>query len=218
MDTILFDWDGTLADTLPALYAANVAVMRTFDLPFDEELYRRHFSPDWRVMYERLGVPPERLDEANGRWIAAYDGGRRASLLPGAREALVRLAAAGYRSGLVTAGHREIVEPQLLRLDVERFLAVRVFGDDMRAQKPDPAPLRRALELFGGGVVESASVYLGDTPEDMAMARATGVRPVGIPSAIGMPEELVAAGAAELAGSVAEWADRVLGGSRSRLR
>jgi len=211
MQAILFDWDGTLADSLAGLYAANVEVMRSFGLPFDEALYRRYFSPDWRVMYQRLGVPAERMAEANDLWIEAFDGGRRTTLLPGARDALERLGAAGYRLGLVTAGHREIVEPQMARLGVERFLSVCVFGDDMPAQKPDPAPLRRAVALLGDGLDPAASAYAGDTVEDMLMARAAGARAVGIPSVIGTAEALLAAGAVELAPSVAAWADGVLG-------
>jgi beta-phosphoglucomutase-like phosphatase (HAD superfamily) len=50
MDAVVFDWDGTLVDTLGALFRANVAVLGAFGLPFDEALYRRHYSPDWREM------------------------------------------------------------------------------------------------------------------------------------------------------------------------
>ena len=73
MNAILFDWDGTLADTLGAIYRANVEVMTALGLPFDPVIYRRHFAPDWRVMYARLGVPADRLEEANERWWAALD-------------------------------------------------------------------------------------------------------------------------------------------------
>jgi len=209
MTVILFDWDGTLADSLGALFAANVAVMAAFGLPFDTERYRSRFSPDWRIMYERLGVPPERMDEANELWVAAYDGGRRTRLLPGSREALDRLATAGHRLGLVTAGHRDIVEPQLARLGVAGYLEVTVFGTDLAAQKPDPAPLVRALDLLaasgGPAVARDGTVYLGDTVEGVLMARAAGVRSVGIPSAIGTADALEAAGADELVDSVAAW-------------
>jgi phosphoglycolate phosphatase-like HAD superfamily hydrolase len=215
MHAILFDWDGTLADSLGALFAANVAVMAAFGLPFDEARYRSHFSPDWRVMYERLGVPPERMDEANDLWTAAYEGGRRTRLLPGVRDALARLSAAGHRLGLVTAGDRGIVEPQLARLGVARYLEVAVFGTDLPAQKPDPAPLVRALDLLAAdrdpAAAPDGAVYLGDTVEDVLMARAAGVRAVGIPSAIGTAAALGAAGADELVESVPAWVDRLLG-------
>ena len=70
MQAILFDWDGTLVDSLGAFHHANAAVMASFGLPFDEALYRRNYVPDWRQMYLRLGVPGDRLDEANELWHA----------------------------------------------------------------------------------------------------------------------------------------------------
>ena len=79
MEAILFDWDGTLADSLGAIYEANVEVMAALGLPFDRTLYRRHFAPDWRVMYQRLGVPADRLEEANASWWA---GARRTETAP----------------------------------------------------------------------------------------------------------------------------------------
>ena len=211
MEAILFDWDGTLVDTLGALYQANVAVMAAFDLPFDDDLYRQHFTPDWRVMYRRLGVPDHRLQEANDRWLAAYGSGREASLLPGAAEALARLAAAGRPLGLVTAGHRSVVEPQLDQFGLAGRFAVTVFGDDLPVHKPDPAPLRRAPETLGLGDRPAATVYVGDVPDDMVMARRVGVHAVGIVSALSERSSLTEAGAAEVATSVAEWVDRSFG-------
>jgi phosphoglycolate phosphatase-like HAD superfamily hydrolase len=84
----------------------------------------------------------------------------------------------------------------------------------MHAQKPDLAPLRRAVVLLGDGLDPAAAAYVGDTVEDMLMACAAGAHPVGIPSVIGTAAALLAAGAAELAPSVAVWADRVLADGR----
>ncbi|HEX9044978.1 MAG TPA: HAD family hydrolase [Candidatus Limnocylindrales bacterium] len=209
MKAILFDWDGTLADSIGRLFEANIAVMTSFGLPFDEDVYRRHFSPDWRLMYERLGIPAERIDEANDIWLAAYRSGATTALLAGARDALERLSGAGFRLGLVTAGHRDIVEPLLGRFELAGFFDVAVFGTDMVEQKPDPTPLLVAISRLGGVTAEEA-VYLGDTVEDIAMASAAGVRAVGIPSLVGPADALLAAGADEIASSVASWADALL--------
>lgn len=217
MKAILFDWDGTLADSIGRLFDANVAVMTAFGLPFDEEVYRRHFSPDWRLMYVRLGIPRERIDEANAIWIQAYRSGTTTALLAGVAESLERLAAAGFRLGLVTAGHRDIVEPLLERFDLGRFFEVVIFGTDMAEQKPDPAPLLAALTRLGG-VSPTDAAYLGDTIEDIGMASAAGVRAVGIPSLVGPADALLAAGADEIAPSVAAWADALLATTASRRR
>jgi len=205
MEAVLFDWDGTLLDSLPGVYQANVEVMRAFGLPFDEHHYRRRFTADWRVMYRRLGVPDERMDEASAIWTAAFDGGRRAELFPGVIGALERLRDAGRRLGIVTAGHREIVEPQLSRLDVRRLFDVVVYGDDLPVHKPDPAPLRAALTTLGLVERPGDTAYVGDTRDDVAMAVAVGAVGVGITSLIGDPDELRRAGASIVTATVAEW-------------
>jgi phosphoglycolate phosphatase len=135
-----------------------------------------------------------------------------APLLPGAGAAVRRLAGAGYRLGLVTAGHRDNVGGQLRRHGLEALLPVRVHGDDMAETKPDPAPLRRAIRELGLGPEGKDVTYVGDALDDMRMARAAGVHAVGIASVLGDAAALEAAGADETAPSVAAWVDRLLAG------
>jgi HAD superfamily hydrolase (TIGR01509 family) len=213
MKAILFDWDGTLVDTLGSLYEANAAVMRAFDVPFDPDLYRRHYAPDWREMYRRLGIAAERLDEANDMWMAAYDRGAGAILFPGVEHALRRLRDAGCGLGLVTAGDRAVVTPQIERLGLGGLLTVRVFGDDLPVHKPDPAPLRKALLELGLLDEPADATYVGDVPDDMRMARAVGTHAVGIASTLGEPGALRAAGALDVARSVPDWVDGLLADS-----
>lgn len=211
MEAILFDWDGTLVDSLGAFHVANATVMEAFGLPFDVVRYRKHYVPDWREMYRRLGIPHDRLDEANELWQRTFAGGGDAVIaFPGALEALRRLHEAGATLGLVTAGHRDVVEPQLGRTGLGDLLTVQVFGDDLSVHKPDPEPLRLALREAGHGHRPETSIYVGDAPTDMQMAVAVGARPVGIESVLGDPDELRAAGAVEIAPSVAAWVDRHL--------
>jgi phosphoglycolate phosphatase-like HAD superfamily hydrolase len=210
---ILFDWDGTLADSHAALYAANAAVMEAFGLPFDRGLYRLHYSPDWNLMYHRLGVPADRLDEANRIWLTAFGAAEGVALFPGVREALYGLARAGTVLGIVTAGPGTVVRPQIERLELDALLTIRVYGDDLVEQKPDPAPLRRALVIGSLADQPAAAAYLGDTPEDMRMAVRAGVRAIGVVSGMGESDGLIEAGAAEIAESVPVWARRELSDS-----
>jgi HAD superfamily hydrolase (TIGR01549 family) len=210
MQAILFDWDGTLVDSLGAFHRANATVMASFGLPFDEVLYRRHYVPDWRLMYLRLGVPGDRLDEANELWHATFATDADVIAFEGVAAALGRLRDAGQELGLVTAGDRAIVVPQLERTGLADLLPTRVFGDDLPVHKPDPAPLRKALELLDLADRPDEVAYVGDARTDMEMARAVGVRPVGIVSVIGDPGELRAAGADEVASSVVAWVDQYL--------
>lgn len=211
MEAILFDWDGTLVDSLGRLYRANLAVMTAFGRPYDEATYRATYQPDWRPMYRRLGIPADRLDEANDRWLAAYAGGTRNELFPGTRDALDRLAGTGLRLGLVTAGDRSVVAPQLRALGLAGRFDVEVFGDDHPVHKPDPRPLRAALDRLGLAARPGVAAYVGDFTDDMRMARAAGCRAVGIASLLADKADLLGAGAHEVAASIAEWADRAIG-------
>lgn len=210
MEAVVFDWDGTLVDTLAAVYRANEAVFAAIDLPFDEALYRLHYAPDWRLMYRRLGVPAERLDEANEHWLRSFGSAPLAEPFPGAVEALRSLAGAGVVLGLVTAGDRAVVERQLDTTGLGAFVPVRVYGDDLPVHKPDPRPLRVALSELGVAGRPATAAYVGDAPDDMRMARIVGVRGIGIGSILGTPDELLAAGAAEVAPSVAAWVGELL--------
>lgn len=204
MEAICFDWDGTLVDSLDTFYRANAAVMAELGLPFDRSAYRRHYAPDWRVLYGRLGIPEGDLDAAHERWRRHFDpAGARP--FPGTAEALTVLDRAGYRLALVTATIREVVEPQLRAFGLDDLIPVRVFGDDLAVHKPDPAPLRLALDRLGLARDATTVAYVGDAPDDMRMARRAGVHAVGIEGLLADRAALVAAGADEVAGSVRAW-------------
>ncbi|HEX9550639.1 MAG TPA: HAD family hydrolase [Candidatus Limnocylindrales bacterium] len=211
MKAIVFDWDGTLVDTLPAITRANAAVLESYGLPFDPDAYRAAYSPDWQEMYVRLGVERRLIAEAGARWLDAYaaemDGVRP---MPRAEEALGRLSDAGLAMGLVTAGDRAVVEDQLHTTGLGRFLPVRVCGEDLPVMKPHPAPLRTALAALGLADAPERTAYIGDAQDDMRMARTVGARGVGVVSMLGTREDLVAAGASDVVESVADWVDAFL--------
>jgi phosphoglycolate phosphatase len=210
MRAIVFDWDGTLVDTLPAILRANVTVLLDYGVPFDEARYRASYSPDWRLMYRRLGVPEASVEAAGARWLALYRETVELEPFPGIVVALRRLASAGHHLGVVTAGHRSVVEDQLRRFDLDDLITARVFGDDPVAPKPDPEPLERALADLGAAALPERPIYVGDAPDDMRMARAVGVTGVGIVGALATAEDLRAAGAADVHDSVGAWVDAFL--------
>jgi phosphoglycolate phosphatase-like HAD superfamily hydrolase len=129
----------------------------------------------------------------------------------GARSWVSPLAGAGYPLGIVTAGRSDRVGPELRRHGIDGLFGAVVYGDDHAAQKPHPAPLRSALDALGRTDHLTSVMYIGDTPDDMRMAVAAGVRGIGIESILGDQAELRAAGAAETAATTVEWLDRRFG-------
>ncbi len=218
MPLALFDWDGTIVDSIDRHFDAYAVVCRRFDLPFDREIFRCVYAPDWRLMYRRLGMPDDSIEEAGRAWQEAF-AGNEAPPFAGAAAALERLSAAGYALGLVTGGHRAVIRPQLVRFGLAHLFPVRVFGDERIAGKPDPAPLELAIRRAGRlaardgravPLLPGATVYVGDALDDMRMAAAAGVHGVGIVSGLASADELVAAGAVETVPSLAAWVERRL--------
>jgi pyrophosphatase PpaX len=76
--------------------------------------------------------------------------------------------------GLVTSGDRDRVQRQLRDFRLLKHFAARVCSGDTRLRKPHPAPLRLALRYMELRPAET--VYVGDSPEDLEMARRAGVR------------------------------------------
>jgi phosphoglycolate phosphatase-like HAD superfamily hydrolase len=91
---------------------------------------------------------------------------------------------------------------------VAGFFQALVCAEDTAERKPRPEPLLLALERMR--LAPGQAVYIGDSPEDVEMARAAGVRAVGIPGAFPNREALAAARPDVLSPSLAEAVARVL--------
>jgi phosphoglycolate phosphatase len=206
---VFFDWDGTIVDSVPALFETDAAIARRLGLPFDREIFKRTFSPNWRRKYDAMGVTEAQVEQAVAVWSEMFHSGEMKAF-PDVPRALRRLAARGYVLGIVTSGSRREIEPQFARLGLDGLLIASVFGDDPVEGKPDAAPLFLALER-AGGIAPAEAVYVGDALDDMRMAAAAGARGVGIESMLADAADLLEAGASETASSVPEWVDRFLG-------
>lgn len=175
---ILFDWDGTLVDSAEVSYRIYVQLFESFGIAFGRKEFERTYSPDWYRTFEAVGLPKQLWDQADARWVALYHA-QESRLLPGAELALARLRTAGLAQGLVSSGSGDRVRRDLRRLGVDAYFRVVVCGGDTGNRKPHPEPLLVALSRLGVAPAEAA--YVGDSPEDVAMARAAGVLSVGIP-------------------------------------
>ena len=204
---VLFDWDGTLVNTAEASFRCYEKMFGSYGIAFDRDAFRRTYSPNWHLTYSALGLAQERWAEADARWLAHYCE-EEVVLIEGAREALLRVRDAGLRAGLVTSGDRVRVRRELADLGVAELFEVLVCAEDTVKRKPHPEPLLVALERLRLRADEA--VYIGDSPEDIQMAQAAGVRTVGIPGGFPNREALAAARPDGLEPTLAAALDRVL--------
>ena len=169
---ILFDWDGTLLNSYAADSAAYLAMFRELGVAWTIAELEAHYSPDWYQVYRAAKIPRSRFDAADRLWRLHY-ARHRPKLLPGARNVLSRLARS-HTLGLVTSGDRDRVHRQLRDFRLWDHFTARVCSGDTRLRKPHPAPLRLALRHME--LHPDETIYVGDSPEDLQMARSAGVR------------------------------------------
>ncbi len=173
---IVFDWDGTLLDSYHADATAYQEMFRTLGIEWGITELEKHYSPNWHRVYRAAGIPRRRWEEADRLWRGAYEH-LRPALMPGTRRVLRRLAH-HYVLGLVTSGNRARVRGQLNKFGFAKMFRATVFAEDARHKKPHPAALKLALARLR--LQPKECVYVGDSPEDMEMARRAGARAIAV--------------------------------------
>jgi HAD superfamily hydrolase (TIGR01509 family) len=176
LTAVIFDWDGTLLDSYHADSQAYLSMFRELEISWRLQELNLHYSPDWYKVYRAAGIPELRWTEADKLWRGFYNA-HRPKLMRGARRVLADTARR-HRLGLVTSGDRERVESQLREFALLRMFRWRVCGGETERNKPDPGPLLAVLKKMR--VKTEECVYVGDTPEDLAMSQAAGVRAIAV--------------------------------------
>jgi pyrophosphatase PpaX len=177
---VLFDLDGTLIDSGPIILASmRHASLAVLGREPDEERVRAAIGGPGLVAQMR-DLDPERVDELVDAYRAhneplhdeleAFDD--VLGLLPVLRSE-------GRRLGIVTAKRLATAGLALDRFPVLRETAEVVIGaEDTERHKPDPAPLLEAVRRLG--VDTAAAAYVGDSPFDVAAAKAAGMRAIAV--------------------------------------
>jgi HAD superfamily hydrolase (TIGR01509 family) len=186
---VIFDWDGTLVDTAEASYRCYVRLFDELGVAFDREAYARTYSPNWYQTFRALGVPEERWDHADTRWLTHF-AEERVELIDGVRDVLRELAGRGIDAAIVTSGSRDRVTREIQAHGLAETIRECVCGSDVAQKKPHPEALQLCIERLRIDPGEAA--YVGDSPEDIEMARAAGVFAVAVPGGYPNREALMA--------------------------
>ena len=180
--TVVFDLDGTLADTSGDLIAAANACFERLGHPPQLERGRDDLTAFaggramLRLGFGRLGMPPDEalvdaqypvLLEAYGAAIATHT-----VLYPGAVDAVQVLRAAGFRTAICTNKPEGLARTLCDRLGISELFGALVGADTLAVRKPDAGHYRASVERAGGDVARS--IMIGDTETDLLTARAVG--------------------------------------------
>ncbi|HUK96139.1 MAG TPA: HAD-IA family hydrolase [Gaiellaceae bacterium] len=176
---VLFDLDGTVVDSggiiLASMRHATQTVLgREFT---DDELLANVGGPGLEAQMAAFG-PGDTAELV--RVYRAHNEPLHETLegFDGIGATLEALRERGHRLGIVTAKRRATVDLAFARLPLAHLFETIVGGDETERHKPDPAPLRLALERLGAEARDAA--YVGDSPYDMQAARAGGLHAIGV--------------------------------------
>jgi beta-phosphoglucomutase len=179
----MFDFNGTLSDDEPLLFAILSDLFAEQGRPLAEDVYYDRLAglSDPEIVRMWLGEDHPAVDAVLAERVARYraqvsDG---STISAAAREA-VRHAAERVPVAVVSGAHRDEVVPALEAAGLDGAVAVVVTTEDVERGKPDPAGYLLALGLLGGGLEAGDVTVFEDTEAGVAAAKAAGMRCVAI--------------------------------------
>jgi HAD superfamily hydrolase (TIGR01509 family) len=180
INTLLFDWDGTLFDSASAGFSAFQQTFADLGVNFTHEVYEACYSPNWYAMYETLSLPKDRWKIADELWLDHY-GEEPPALVEGAAETIQALLDRGYRLGIVTSGTERRVKREIEQLGLRSTFGALICNEHIVNKKPHPEGLEKAMLLLA--CARDTCSYVGDAPEDIRMGKNAGLLTVAVRSA-----------------------------------
>jgi 2-phosphoglycolate phosphatase len=178
--TVLFDLDGTLADTAPDLaYALNEVRHEEGEPPLPFEAIRPVVSLGGRALINlafQVDIGDARFEHLRARFLDIYrdNVANHTRLFPGMASVLDEIERCGLTWGIVTNKASWLTEPLLARLGLMTRAACVVSGDTTPNRKPHPEPLLHACARTG--TAPAGCVYVGDSRNDVCAGRQAGMR------------------------------------------
>ncbi len=155
-DAVIFDWDGTLADTKEAILASFHGALREIvNLDVSDEFIERRIGVGaawtFREILESKGISYD--EEIIKRLVAvkvrvAIEEAGKAKLFPGAKDLLKSLNGK-VKMGLASMNNRQVIDRLLAALDIAKFFSVVVTVDEVSKSKPDPEIFLKTAEKLG---------------------------------------------------------------------
>jgi HAD superfamily hydrolase (TIGR01509 family) len=177
-EAVIFDMDGTLVSSLPAIYHCENEISRKYlkaSLTL-EEVISKFGPPAHKIITDMTRDLPDALrSQAVSDYYECYRTRvpSRALVFPGIVDLLRKIRSSGRRLALFTGVEKNMMEYTLNPFKLSEFFEVRITADDIQKSKPDPEGILLALSRIKADAKES--MYVGDSPADMVAGRQAGV-------------------------------------------
>lgn len=180
MKAVIFDFDGTLANTLPICFVAFQHVFKEFDnKELTEEEIKAMFGPsETGIIRENLSNGNK--DEAIEMYYKVYSQhhNRLVANDEEMNDLLTYLKESGFKIGIFTGKAKRSLDISLQALQMDGMFDVIITGDDVVQPKPDPEGLIKALSLLG--IDKSQAIFIGDSDADIYAGVQANVLTVGV--------------------------------------
>jgi pyrophosphatase PpaX len=177
---VIFDFDGTLADTLPVCFLAFESVFKKFDnREVTSEEIKAMFGPSETGII-RENLKNNNYDEAIELYYEIYKE-QHEKIVQNNEDIntlLSLLRKNGYKLGIVTGKAKRSLDISLECLGLNNFFDVIITGDDVEFPKPHPEGISKALEYLN--VLPNEAVFLGDSDADIMTGKKANVLTVGV--------------------------------------
>lgn len=189
IDTILFDYDGTLMDTNEVVLQSWQHTFRTLKgKEEDPGVIRKTFGEPLVMTLAKL-FPETPVEKS----LDIYRSFQRevfadfVEVFPGMLELLQTLKDKGYRLGLVTSRTKDTTWSGLEHYGMDKYFDAVITAGDTDKHKPDPEPILITLDRMGA--VPSQAIMVGDTMFDLLCAKNAGVKSVMVDWSVTMTED-----------------------------
>jgi len=206
---VVFDWDGVLLDNLNTAVDVYNELLATYGLGrIDSSTLRSMDNANWYEFYRSVGLAERHWESADRLWLAKYTPLPKA-IFKDVKPSLRTLRAAGLKVGLASNGWRSRVMKEVSENGLDGFFDGYVFGDEVPRMKPAPDSLYVILDRLGAK--PSKTIYVGDTCEDVAAAKAAGVISIALTRGFSNSERLSTAQPDFIFGDLQEMMTKVFG-------
>lgn len=175
IDTVLFDLDGTLVDSIPLIAETLRKTILAFhpEVVLDPATIESMIGPPLATSFRRFTDDEAMVGRMIDRYRAIYVADEPAAIriFPHVEETLRELKRKGYRLGIVTTKFTVSALPSLTHFGIVDLFDVIIGLEHVKRHKPDPEPVLKAL----AALPHQDAVMVGDTEGDLLAGRAAGI-------------------------------------------
>ncbi len=191
-EAILFDWDGTLYDSVKLCFKIYLELFKRFGIPeITYDQFRQDFTADYHQYQQKNGLGADRWNEFDSLWYDLYYSREKESKpFPFVKEVLDTLSEQGTTLGIVTNTNKKRMEKELTKLNLSEYfrtvVTLELSGNEL---KPSPRPVQTACRNLG--IEPQRAIYIGDMAEDIMSGKRAGTMTGAVCTGIHKPDRLI---------------------------